>query len=218
MIHETVNYLTSISDLEWGLYAISRDPLNKKINPDITEELIQRSIQCGKGQAQNLLSKYPNHSVKEIAQKMNLEIRMKDSYGTDNYIMFACYNSPNSITLFKNNIELEKDFLIQEDLFQKLEDVNIEDLLIAHEMFHYLEENDQSIYTRTTKIELWRIGKFIYKSKLIALGEMAAMSFAKEILSLGYNPFVFDVLMLYAHDKEKTNNLLNEIKEIIKRS
>jgi len=215
MIQDKIKYLSSFTDQEWGIYAFSRDPLYKKINPTLMNEFIEKSIECGHNQAKLLLEKYPNKSIKEIANIFNLEINVKDSYGTDNYIMFACYNSPNKITLFKQNIELGKEFIREEQIAPLLENVNIEDLLIAHELFHYFEEKIPEIYTKNAKIVLWSIGKFQYKSRLVAVSEIAAMCFAKELLSLSYNPFVFDVLMLYPHNWEKTDRLFNDITAII---
>jgi hypothetical protein len=89
--------------------------------------------------------------------------------------------------------------------------VDIESMLLAHEMFHYFEEDNKEIYTKTKKIELWKLGPIHYKSQLAALSEIAAMSFARQLLHLDYNPYVFDAIMLYPHDGKKTQELVNEI-------
>lgn len=127
--------------------------------------------------------------------------------------MFACYNSPNKVTLFMKNVVLVEEFIREQNLTSKLDYVDVESILIAHEMFHYLEEYDNDIYTKTTKITLWKLCSYKYKSKLVALGEIAAMAFAKELLSLHYNPYIFDILMLYPHNEDITDKLFNEIKE-----
>ncbi|RDU38160.1 hypothetical protein DRW41_00900 [Neobacillus piezotolerans] len=211
MIAENVNVLTNISDQEWGHYAFSRDPLNRKVIDHVKQDLIEKAIECGKHQAVQVRQNYPNHSIKEIAAKMNTKISVKDSYGTENYIMFACYNSPDSITLFKDNIELVNKLIQEHQLEQMLEEVDVEELLIAHELFHYIEEHDADIFTKNMKITLWKLGKFEYKSRLAALSEIAAMQFAKEMLTLRFNPFVFDVLMLFPLNEGKANQLFSEI-------
>lgn len=214
MISEKVDFLVSISDKEWGKYAFSRDPLNNKISDELRQEMIEKANECGRQEALKIKEKYPNVSIKKIAKKMNLEITEKDSNGMDSYIMFACYNSPNKVTLFMKNVMLVKAFIKENSLNNKLDYVDVESVLLAHEMFHHIEENNKEIYTRATKIVLWKIGSYKYKSGLVALGEIAAMAFAKELLSLNYNPYIFDIIMLYPHDKEKTDKLFNEIKEI----
>lgn len=212
MISEKVDFLVNITDKEWGKYAFSRDPINNKVDDQLRQEMIEKANECGREEAIKIKEKYPNVTVKKIAKKMNLEIIEKDSNGMDSYIMFACYNSPNKITLFMKNIRLVDEFIKENSLNNKLDYVDVESVLIAHEIFHHIEENIKDIYTKVTKIVLWKICSYKYKSNLVALGEIAAMSFAKELLSLHYNPYIFDILMLYPHDENKTNELYNEIK------
>ena len=213
MISEKIDFLVNMSDEEWGKYAFSRDPLNTKISHELRQEMIKKANVCGKEQALRIKKIYPGLSAKEIAQKMNLNIIYKDTNGSDEYIMFASYNSPDKVTLFMGNVTLVEKFIEENQLEDKLGNVDIESMLILHEIFHHIEENEKDIYTRTESIVLWKIGSFKYKSKLLALGEIAAMAFAKELLALSYNPYVFDTLMLYPHDEDKTDKLFNEIKE-----
>ena len=142
---------------------------------------------------------------------MDLNIIIKDSEGADNYIMFACYNSPNKITIFNSNVIKVEKLINEENLQDVLGYVDVEKVLIAHELFHHIEENDKDIFTRREKITLWKIGNYEYKSHMVALGEIAAMAFAKEMLGLSYNPYVFDVIMLYPHARENADKLYKEI-------
>ncbi|RHW39103.1 hypothetical protein D1B31_14195 [Neobacillus notoginsengisoli] len=214
MIAEKVNFLTNITDQEWGQYAFSRDPLNRKVAENEKQELIEKAIECGKQQAVQVRQNYPVHSVKEIAAGMNTKISVKDSYGIENYIMFAVFNSPNSITLFKDNIDHVNKWIQEHQLEHLLNHVDVEALLIAHELFHFIEEHNADIFTKSAKITLWKLGKFQYKSQLSAVSEIAAMQFAKELLGLGFNPFVFDVLMLFPHHEGTANQLFSEITTI----
>jgi len=214
MIKEKIDFLVNMSDKQWGEYAFSRDPINTKISPAARQEMIQKANLCGRDQALKIKGKYPNSSIKEIAEKMNLDIVYKDTNGTDAYIMFACYNSPNKVTLFMGNVTLVEKFIKEKQLEEKLDNVDIESMLLSHEIFHHIEENEKDIYTRTETVNLWKIGWFKYNSKLLALGEIAAMAFARELLDLSYNPYVFDTLMLYPHDIDKTDKLFDEIKKV----
>lgn len=213
MINEKIDFLVNMSDQDWGEYAFSRDPINTKIKPEARQKLIENANLCGREQALKIKETYANCSVKEIAVKLKLDIVYEDTNGTDEYVMFACYNSPNKVTLFMGNVTLVEKFIKEEQLEEKLDNVDIENMLLSHEIFHHLEEKEKDIYTKKETITLWKIGKFQYKSKLLALGEIAAMAFAKELLNLSYNPYVFDTLMLYPHDKVKTDKLFDEIKK-----
>jgi hypothetical protein len=110
------------------------------------------------------------------------------------------------------NIRKAEELVKNENLNLLLDGVKIEDVLIAHEMFHFIEDNNKEIYTRAAKIMLWRLGPIKYHSGLVALGEIAAMAFAKELLQLSYYPNLFDILLLYPHDKSKAKTLYDEVR------
>ncbi len=211
MIKEKIDFLISIKDEEWGEYAFSRDPLKGKVKSELRKEMINKAIECGKREALKLKDKYKDISIVKIIDKMGLEVIEKNSNKTDSYIMFACYNSPNKITIFNENKILVEKFINENELKDKLDNIDIASVLLAHELFHHIEENYSNIYTKSTKIVLWRIGPYKYKSGLVSIGEIAAMSFAKELLSLHYNPYLFDVLMLYPHNEKKANELYREV-------
>ncbi len=92
-----------------------------------------------------------------------------------------------------------------------LENVNVYDLLRAHEFFHGIEYNKRRyIYTQTEKVELWR-RPFSNKSKIIALSEIAGMEFARNIIGISYSPFLFDVVLMYLYNKEAACMLYEDI-------
>lgn len=92
-----------------------------------------------------------------------------------------------------------------------LENVNVYDLLRAHEFFHGIEYNKRRyIYTQTEKVELWR-RPFSNKSKIIALSEIAGMEFARNIISISYSLFLFDVVLMYLYNKEAACMLYEDI-------
>ena len=203
MIKEKLDFLISMNDEEWGQYAFSRDPLKGKVSYELRKEMIEKANECGKKEAIKLKEKYKDVPIKKIIKRMNIDYIEKNSNVTETYIMFACYNSPNKITIFKKNKTMVEEFIKENDLSSKLEYIDVESVLLAHELFHHIEENNKDIYTKNEKVVLWKIGSYKYKSGLVCIGEIAAMAFAKELLSINYNPYVFDVLMLYPHEKNK---------------
>ena len=91
--------------------------------------------------------------------------------------------------------------------------LQIEPLLMAHELFHGIEyKKRKTIYTQTEKIELWR-RPFSNKSKILCLSELAAMAFAQEMLELPFSPYVMDVLLMYSYHEEAACALYEEILE-----
>lgn len=203
--------LKSITEEEWSGYAFSRDPIGRRIPKDKQMELAVKANKCGKEQADKLRTRFGYKEVLEYAELLGLKITEKDSEGTESYIVFANFNYPDRITIYMKNVEHMGKVIADENLGDLLENVDIKSMLLAHEMFHYMEGQDKDIFTQREKIELWKLGPFNNKSKIIAIGEIAAMSFAKELLNISYNPYIFDTLMLYPHNEEKAINLMNEI-------
>ena len=93
-------------------------------------------------------------------------------------------------------------------------DINIEELLLAHEIFHFIEENDDDIFTRTEKIRLWKIGPIKNDSNIVCLGEIAGMAFAKELLKISYSPYILDVFLVYLYNIQASYGLYKEIMSI----
>ena len=87
----------------------------------------------------------------------------------------------------------------------------VEDVLLAHELFHVAEyRKKDTIYTRTEKVELWR-KPFSNRSRMICLGEIGVMEFARRLTGIPYTPYVLDVLLMYGYDKEAATALYEEI-------
>lgn len=211
MIKESTIELLKLNDFEWGMYAFSRDPLEGKLSVEEKRELIIQANKCGAEQAEKLKMQFGVKSVKEYAKKLKIQIIREDSDGSDNYIVFAKFNYPDKATIYSGNVKKVEKLIEENGMGKLLGHVNIESMLLAHEMYHYFEESDKGIFTKTKKIVLWKLGSLQYKSKLVALSEIAAMSFARELLNLNYNPYLFDAIMLYPHDAKKTQSLIDEI-------
>ena len=91
---------------------------------------------------------------------------------------------------------------------------NLTNTLLAHELFHAVEERHvKEIYTRTERVELWR-KPFSNKSTISCLSEIAAMAFAGKLLDLKVSPYMLDVLLVYSYDKNAAWGLYDEIMNI----
>lgn len=211
MIKESTLELLNLNDTEWGLYAFSRDPLSGKLSDDEKKELILEANKCGAKYAEKLINKFGQKAVKEYADELKIKIIREDSDGSDNYVVFAKFNYPDKVTIYSGNVKKVENLIQENDMEEILGHIDIESMLLAHEMYHFFEENEKDVFTKTKKIELWKLGPIKYKSKLAALSEIAAMSFARKLLQINYNPYVFDAIMLYPHDAKKTNELIAEI-------
>lgn len=211
MIKELISNLKNVDKNIWGLYTFKRDPLYNKVNDKEKAEMIEKANECGREEAIKLKEKYGIKSCGEYADSLGLTISEIEEKNSDDYILFAKFNSPNKISICINNVKKAEEMVKKENLKLLIEEVKIEDVLIAHEMFHFIEVKNKELYTRKTKIRLWQLGPLKNESGLVALGEIAAMAFAKELLQLSYYPNLFDILLLYPHDEKRAKMLYDEV-------
>ena len=96
-----------------------------------------------------------------------------------------------------------------------MNNVNIEEILLAHEIFHYIEEhNGEDMFTQRETIRLWKFGPFKNDSNIVCLGEIAGMAFAKELLQLPYSPYILDSFLVYLYHPKVAYELYKEIMNI----
>lgn len=207
---EKIESLMELSDKQFGYYIFSHDPIRNKVDVKLKEEIIEKSLECGKEVAKNLKKEYGFKNIVEYLKVLDLELYKKDNSNGVEYIYFGTYQKPNKITIYTNNIKMGTD-LVKKWGLNILKGIKLEDIVIAHEIFHHLQEHDKSLYINTNKITLWSVGKFKYRSKLVAQEEIASMAFAKEILNLDFSPNVLDVLLLYPHNKDLAMKIYESI-------
>jgi hypothetical protein len=210
-IKEIISELKAIDENVWGIYTFKRDPIVGKVSDKEKEEIIAEAIECGRQEAIDLKNKYGNISCRQYAGHLGISISEDEKGNSGDYILFARFNAPDRISVYMDNVKKTEEIVREENLNRLLDEVKIEDVLIAHEIFHFIESSDKNIYTRRKKIRLWRIGPIEYTSGLMAVGEIAAMAFARELLSLSYSPNLFDILLLLPHDENKARMLYEEV-------
>ncbi|MBS5982260.1 MAG: hypothetical protein KIC67_06555 [Clostridium butyricum] len=213
-IKEMLQKLIMIDDEKWGYYAFRREPLKGKFSEDDKLILINKANECGKKYAQKIREQYSNMNTYDIAKEMGLEVDYPDRPNGGGHIIFAQFVEPNKVTVFKDSINKAEELITSKKLGGLFSDINIEELLLAHEIFHFIEENDDDIFTRTEKIRLWKIGPIKNDSNIVCLGEIAGMAFAKELLKISYSPYILDVFLVYLYNIQASYGLYEEIMSI----
>ena len=131
-------------------------------------------------------------------------------------VLFAQFVEPDEITIFTDCVD-KASRLEEECGCDLLRRENLTNTLLAHELFHAVEEQHvKEIYTRTERVELWR-KPFSNKSTISCLSEIAAMAFAGKLLDLKVSPYMLDVLLVYSYDKNAAWGLYDEIMNMTKK-
>lgn len=214
-IKEMLQNLINIGDEDWGMYGFRREPLKGKFNNEERLNLIRKSNDCGREYARKIRETYGNIDVYKIAENLGLEVNYPDIPNGGGHIIFAQFVEPNKVTIFKDSVNKANALIDEQNLSHIFSMVNIEELLLAHEIFHFIEEeNKEEIFTKTEKIRLWKLGPIKNDSNIVCLGEISGMAFAKELLKIPYSPYILDVFLVYLYNPQVAYSLYNEIMTI----
>ena len=207
-LDEMVQNLIKVDDISWGMYAFSRDLLRNRFSYNEKRILIPKAIECGKKKAREIAEKYGTANAKELAAMLGVNVEYVEQGQTVDRILFALFTPPNNIEIMKEPV---KRALVSKEVSRIVTENDIELLILAHEIFHFLEEEDKEIFTRNEKIELWRFFGYKHRSAIRALSEIAATYFAKELNATKYHPFLLDVILYYSYNEIGSEKLYSEI-------
>lgn len=216
-LEDMLTELVKIPSSVWGQYAFSREILRNKISQEERNRLTVKAYECGYTYADQLVEKYGTRVPSVIANALGLQISYPDMPSDTSRVTFAEFVEPNKVMLYKDNLDKADELLEDREVCEILGITQVNQLLLAHEIFHYIEMRDsKSIFTQTEKLDLWAPKPFHNKSTIRCLGEIAGMAFAERLMGLAYSPFVMDVFFVYGYSKEVAVILYDEIMEFQK--
>ena len=203
--------LVPLDDLFWDAYAMRREPLIGRISAAQARQFAENARRCGEELADEFAASGGKSAPEECAKRLGLTVEHLAGSDDGSYTMFACFREPDRISVFQDTVDRTGKLIGEEGLSGLLGGARPEDVLIAHELYHYFECARPELYTNQKLLCLWKIGKLRNCSKVVSLQEIGAMAFAKRFLGLAYSPFVFDVLLLYSQNKRLAKNLYEDI-------
>jgi len=207
-----VKDLCQIADIEWALYAFSREPLNGRFDDKKRIELTQKALDCGTKTAEDCIKQYGTANPILIAEKMGLVVDYPLMPQDSGRVLFAEFREPNEVNVFMDAVNKSSELMDEPDVRKALGDLHIPSLLIAHELFHYIEQQQKNeIWTKTFKYEIWKVGPFRNRSTISVLSEIAAMGFSKRLIDLPYSPYVMDAFLVYGYTPQGASGLYEEM-------
>ncbi|MEY8354226.1 hypothetical protein AALB39_12820 [Lachnospiraceae bacterium 54-53] len=208
VLREMAERLSQVDDLSWGMYAFSRDLLRDKVGEAEKKKMIQKAVCCGYETAEQAMDRLKTRDPWEMAEKLRLKVELADRGQIADRVLFALFTPPDRIQIMKEPIELAvkcgfPDGLLTAD--------QIRGLILGHEIFHYLEETEEGIYTRSERIVLWKLFGYESKSTIRALSEIGGMYFSKKINDFSYSPFALDILLYYNYNSNEALKMYREV-------
>lgn len=212
-IEDMLKDLTKIVPADWYHYAFSREPLNGKFKENQRRAWMEQSLACGREYARKVCEEFKTSDPLILAAAMGMDISWPEYPEKTDRVLFAEYRVPNKICIYMDAVKKGEQLLKRPEVAELLAaGADISRLLLAHELFHCIEERYQhEIFTKTEKVRLWSLGFLHNDSNVIALSEIAAMGFAQEIMGITYSPYVLDVFLVYGYSPEEASGLYEEI-------
>lgn len=208
--------LAAIPAVEWDRYVFSREPLNGKFNDRQRRDWMERALACGREYAGKVMEEYGGSDPESIAKAMGMRVSYPVYPEKADRVLFAEYRVPDRICIYMDAVKKAKKYLDKPEIREILTDgLDISRLLLAHELFHRVEEvYKHEIYTKTEKIRLWSLGPVHNDSAILALSEIGAMAFARELTGIPYAPYVMDAFLVYGYSPEEASGLYEEMMEL----
>ena len=205
--------LTAIPPLEWYPYVFSREPLNGKFSDEQRRKWMEKAWECGEEYAEKIAAEFGTENPVLLANAMKMKVEYPTLPEKTDRVLFAEFREPDNIRIYMDAVK-KADKLLTDDRIREIltDKLNVSKLLLAHELFHYVEEKyKKEIYTQQEKIRLWSLGPVHNDSTIYALGEIAAMGFAAKLNDLPYAPWVLDVFLVYGYSENEAYGLYDEI-------
>lgn len=207
-LREMAEHLSQIDDISWGMYAFSRDILCDKVDSAEKKNMIEKAVRCGQERAERIIDNMGTEDPWKLAEKLKLKVEFMDRGQIADRVLFALFTPPDRIQIMKEPIERAAG---SKELTGLITGEQMEKLILGHEIFHYLEEEDEGIYTRNEKIVLWKLFGYENKSTIRALSEIAGMYFSKKINEFPYSPFALDILLYYNYNPDEALKMYREV-------
>ena len=215
-IEDMLRDLAGIPVEDWYAYAFSREPLNGKFDDGQRREWMKKSLECGKEYAKKMVNEYGTDDPIKLAASLGMNISYPEVPDKTDRVLFAEYRVPNKICIYMDAVNKANKLLLSPGVCEILtKELHISRLLLSHELFHFVEEKyRKEIFTQTEKVRLWSLGFLHNDSIVIALSEIAAMGFAKELMKLPYSPYLMDVFLVYGYSPQEASGLYEEMMEL----
>ncbi len=207
MIRQWVDDLLSFTDDDWARYSFNRDPLVGRLSHACQVDHRQKTIDSALALTMRLRKDYKYNDIHHLATQLGIRVLKKEFLSSSGYSVFAFFEEPDTITVYSDNAEATDRILLQHALYEMVGYVRTADLLLAHEVYHYLEKHVPDIYSAQKHLTLWNIGLIKNQSRIICLEEIGAMAFAKEVTGLKCSPYLFNVIMMYPQNPQRAKNI-----------
>jgi hypothetical protein len=217
-INDLLDEVNSLVDqLDFGYVILKEDKLGHLFETkESCKVAVDYAVKAGKKTAEAVEKQFGTKDPFAVAEKLGIKVVYKTMNPRRTHrLMCSEYDPgllrPPTIILYNEPITWIKK-LIREQRLQKI--LRIEDptaVFLAHELFHHIEMEMEEPIIRGFKITTFKWGSVRIEQEVAALSEIAAHSFAKNLLELPFHPKLIDYLIIFIVDDMHGYQLLQKL-------
>lgn len=211
MLRAYVEQLLDLDTAALQKIAYRNESQSRLLTAKQKQYLFRQAQECGKDMAARLRQKYGACTIEKLVECSGGSIHEIYDPPDSAYALFAFFEMPDRITINSANIEKTGQLMEEYRLESLLGKPCIRDLLLSHELFHLLESRmGKGSFVRQRHVCAFSLGRLKWMRRVGCLEEIAAMSFASELLQLKYSPYIFNIIMLYAFHPQQAGKVMKE--------
>lgn len=181
------------SNQQFAMLMLGNDYRALRLTGAQREELIAGAMQCGMRAGVQLRERFAQAKPSEMVCGLKMTIEAREL--TNIVPVLAGYDPVAELVMIDHALLMKlQQYCEQHQLLPPFDPV---ELVIAYELFPWLEAREHTIFTRRFKATMWRLGTLQYRSTIPAASEIAAASCAKALCHLCFNPILLEVLVLH---------------------
>ncbi len=173
-------------------FYLSRHKGFSKLDENEKVSLVSSVLSFGVKVAKDIVAEYETSDPRKLAEEMGITVQGEEGGIKERLIRWSEYRKKRKeILIYRDSLNIllrrsQDDSMVFEQPIK---------LLIAHELFHHLEEEKFGLVSDKFKAVV-KIGPFRFKKKFKFLSEVAAHAFVETLLDLSCSPIVFESLSL----------------------
>ena len=178
-----------------GMLMLRSDLHAARLDDRAQHAAVLDALADGAATAADMRQRFAGLAPRQIAGELNIPVAMTDEDPLIGTIWrFAEYRPrPPKILLYVRGLAPLEQALARASSARLLGEATIEDVFIAHELYHHLEATrPETPIARRHQATLFQIGSWRWRTGIAALAEIAAGSFAQGLLDLPCHPKVLD--------------------------
>ncbi len=197
-LYDLVKRGTSVTDHAWRLSILSEDPVFDRFTSEQRDWITTSAAACGEKQAAATLADFPGVGAAGIASSLKRPAKVVPfKYNNRMKMLYMGQYRNDSIYVSEEALAQIGSSVRDHRLSGLLGAFDANDVIVAHELFHFFEETnpDLGVDRIKVRVKVWNL--FYQNINPAVADEIAASSFSQKVTGLGFNPRLLEVIHMF---------------------